>query len=43
MPDNKSAFSSADYDKNIRETLPFYNEFFRQITDAVRAYKSGAD
>lgn len=40
--DNKSAFSAAEYDKNIRETLPFYEEFFRQITDSVSVYKSGA-
>lgn len=30
------AFSPEDYDKNIVETLPFYEEYFKQITDIVR-------
>lgn len=40
MTDNKSAFSSAEYDKTIRETVSFYEEFFVQIVNALRAAKS---
>ncbi len=42
MTDNKSAFSSSEYDRNIRDTVPFYEDFFVQIADAVRARKSDA-
>lgn len=35
--DNKSAFNSFEYDNNIKNTLPYYEEFHRQVIDVVRA------
>lgn len=37
MNDNSSAFNSAEYDEKIRRTLPYYDDFFKNITSAVRA------
>ncbi len=36
MRDNRSAFDSAEYDQKIIQTLPFYDEFFRQTVELVR-------
>ncbi len=30
------AFSAADYDKKIRQTVPFYDAYFEQAAAAVR-------
>ena len=38
MNDNRSAYDSDVYDKNIVSTLPYYREFHEQVTDLVRAY-----
>lgn len=32
------AFCPQTYDKKIRQTLPFYEEFYRQVVDVVNAY-----
>ncbi|MBQ7174735.1 MAG: class I SAM-dependent methyltransferase [Lachnospiraceae bacterium] len=36
MKDNLSAFDSSEYDRKILQTLPFYEEFYRQTADLVR-------
>lgn len=33
---NITAFSSKEYDKKIKQTLPYHEEFYRQITDVVK-------
>lgn len=35
MADNVSAFKAEDYDAKIKQTLPYYDEFYVQITDIV--------
>ncbi len=40
MNDNTSAFSSDEYDDKIKRTLPYYEDFYRQICDVVRIYKA---
>lgn len=35
--DNKSAFCSSEYDSKINNTLPYYEDFHRQVIDLVRA------
>ena len=37
MRDNKSAYNSSVYDKNIVSTLPYYREYHNQIIDLVKA------
>ena len=37
MNDNKSAYNSSVYDKNIVSTLPYYCEYHNQIIDLVKA------
>ena len=37
MNDNKSAYNSNVYDKNIVSTLPYYREYHNQIIDLMRA------
>ncbi|MCR5803306.1 MAG: class I SAM-dependent methyltransferase [Clostridia bacterium] len=37
MKDNKSAYNSGVYDKNIVSTLPYYREYHNQIIDLMRA------
>lgn len=37
MNDNSSAFNSAEYDEKIRQTLPYYDDFFANIVSTVRA------
>lgn len=38
MNDNISAFTSSEYEAGIRHTLPYYDEFYKQVIDAVTAY-----
>ena len=38
MSDNKSAFNSSDYDRKIRQTLPYYDQFYEQVIDLVKIY-----
>lgn len=42
MNDNCSAFDSDDYEIKIKQTLPYYEEFYRQVIDVVRASFSNA-
>lgn len=34
--DNNSAFNSNEYDKKIKQTLPYYEDFYRQIVDIIK-------
>lgn len=36
--DNCSAFVSVEYDRKIRKTLPYYEEFYNQIIDLIQVY-----
>lgn len=38
MRDNNSAFKSTEYDEKIKLTLPYYEQFYKQITDVVNTY-----
>lgn len=35
---NTTAFSAQEYDKKIKQTLPYYEEFYKQIIDIVKSY-----
>lgn len=36
MNDNASAFCAAKYDEGIRKTLPYYEDFYKQVVDIVK-------
>lgn len=36
MKDNISAFSAEEYDTKIKNTVPYYEEFYKQVIDVVR-------
>ena len=38
MSDNLSAFNSAEYDENIKRTLPYYEELYTQVVETVNAH-----
>lgn len=38
MNDNKSAFNSNDYDRKIKQTLPYYDEFYKQVIELVKIF-----
>ena len=42
MNDNKSAFRSGEYDRKIKQTLPYYDEFYEQVIDLVKILKCNA-
>lgn len=42
MNDNKSAFSSIVYDNKIKQTLPYYDEFYKQVIELVKILKHDA-
>ena len=42
MDDNKSAFSSSEYDRKIKQTLPYYDEFYKQVIDFVKIFLNSA-
>ena len=37
MGDNVSAFNSHEYNTKIRKTIPYYDEFYKQIISVVKA------
>lgn len=37
LNDNFSAFNSAEYDEKIRQTLPYYDDFFENIVSTIMA------
>ena len=42
MIDNTSAFHSNEYDQKIRQTFPYYEEFYVQVTELVKTAHIGA-
>lgn len=38
MSDNKSAFDSNQYNKKIRQTLPYYDEFYKQVIELIQSF-----
>ena len=40
MNDNKSAFRSDEYDRKIKQTLPYYDEFYEQ-PHPITVYTNG--
>lgn len=38
MNDNKSAFSSTEYDRKIKQTLPYYDELYEQVIELVKLF-----
>ena len=36
MKQNSTPFSVAEYDRQIRKTLPFYEEMYRQVVDVAK-------
>lgn len=42
MNDNKSAFNSTEYDRKIKQTLPYYDEFYEQVIELVKTLNQNA-
>ncbi len=42
MNDNKSAFNSGEYDRRIKQTLPYYDDFYGQVIELVKVYNHNA-
>lgn len=42
LNDNKSAFNSSEYDRKIKQTLPYYDEFYKQIVELVKTFHHNA-
>ena len=40
MKNNIAAFNSTGYDDKIKRTLPYYEEFYRQVIDLIKSYNS---
>ena len=38
--DNISAFSSKEYDPKIKQTLPYYEDFYKQVIELVKVHNS---
>lgn len=38
MRDNNSAFSSDSYDEKIKQTLPYYEEFYEQVVELIKTF-----
>lgn len=38
MNDNKSAFNSIEYDNKIKQTLPYYEDFYKQVIELVKTF-----
>lgn len=41
MNDNISAFNSTEYDNKIKQTLPYYDDFYKQIIELVKTFYNG--
>ena len=41
MIDNTSAFHSSEYDRKIRQTFPYYEDFFAQVIELVETVHAG--
>lgn len=42
MNDNISAFNTMEYNSKIKQTLPYYDEFYKQVIELVKTFHSGA-
>lgn len=42
MSDNKSAFRSDNYDRKIKQTIPYYDEFYEQVIELVKIFNHNA-
>lgn len=42
MNDNVSAFNAVEYDGKIKYTLPYYEEFYKQVIDVVKTYNANS-
>ena len=42
MNDNQSAFNSSEYDRKIKQTLPYYDEFYKQVIELVKTFHNSA-
>ena len=42
MNDNKSAFSSSDFDRKIKQTIPYYDDIYEQVIELVKTLKYNA-
>ena len=42
MNDNISAFNTMEYNTKIKQTLPYYDEFYKQVIELVKTFHSGA-
>lgn len=42
MGNGSCAFKPEEYDDKIRQTLPYYEEFYKQVIDIVKIYNPGA-
>ncbi len=42
MNDNKSAFKSSEYDCKIRQTIPYYDDFYEQTVELVKTVSHSA-
>lgn len=42
MKDNASAFNSTEYDEKIKRTLPYYEDFYKQVVDVVKIHNQSA-
>lgn len=36
MNDNTSAFNALEYDEKIKKTLPYYEDFYKQVIDIIK-------
>lgn len=42
MNNNLSAFNSKEYDNKIKHTLPYYDDFYKQVIDIISNYNTNA-
>ena len=42
MNDNQSAFNSSEYDRKIKQTLPYYDEIYKQVIELVKTFHTSA-
>ncbi|MDE6619448.1 MAG: class I SAM-dependent methyltransferase [Lachnospiraceae bacterium] len=42
MNDNQSAFRSDDYDRKIKQTLPYYDQFYEQVIELIKVMNDNA-
>ena len=40
LTDNHSAFDSGEYDRKILQTVPYYEEFYKNVIDLIKVHKA---